>query len=59
MFAIGRAHDDEAAVTFKVSEVAFEMLQGEPGLRPAPYLALMRLEMDSAFRKVGRVGRRA
>lgn len=27
------------AVTFKVSEVAFEILKEQPGLRPAPYLA--------------------
>ena len=27
------------AITFKVSEVAFEILKDQPGLRPAPYLA--------------------
>ena len=26
-------------VTFKVSEIAYEYLKNEPGLRPAPYLA--------------------
>jgi len=31
--------DAEPRVTFKVSPVAYEMLKGEPGLRPAPYLA--------------------
>lgn len=40
VFAIG-GWDDGAAprYTFKVSEVAFEMLKQQPGLRPAPYLA--------------------
>lgn len=28
-----------AAITFKVSEIAFEILKDQPGLRPAPYLA--------------------
>src|SRR6201995_3133065 len=28
-----------AGITFKTSPMAFEMLKGEPGLRPAPYLA--------------------
>ena len=40
MFAVGAwtwgAH---AGITFKVSELAFEILRDMPGLRPAPYLA--------------------
>jgi predicted DNA-binding protein (MmcQ/YjbR family) len=39
VFAIGGWHDDHPAFTFKVSDIAYEMLKGEPGLRPAPYLA--------------------
>ncbi|MCO6188215.1 MmcQ/YjbR family DNA-binding protein [Rhizobium sp. L1K21] len=40
VFAIGGWNDgDELAVTFKVSQMAFEILREEPGLRPAPYLA--------------------
>ena len=34
--------EDDAAIprfTFKVSEIAFEALKDQPGLRPAPYLA--------------------
>jgi len=31
--------DDTPAVTFKCSDVAFEMMQSEDGVRPAPYLA--------------------
>ena len=28
-----------AAITFKVSDISYEVLQEQPGLRPAPYLA--------------------
>jgi len=58
VFAIGRGHHDEAAVTFaavtfKVSDVAYEMLQGEPGLRPAPHLASRGLKWIQLFEKPG------
>ena len=40
VFAIGGWDDgDQPRITFKVSPIAFEMLQEQPGLRPAPYLA--------------------
>ncbi len=39
VFAIGGWADDRPAFTFKVTPIAYEMLQEEPGLRPAPYLA--------------------
>ena len=40
VFAIGGWDDGGAPrFTFKVSEIAYEMLRQEPGLRPAPYLA--------------------
>jgi predicted DNA-binding protein (MmcQ/YjbR family) len=39
VFAIGGWVDEEPGFTFKVSPIAFEMLQELPGLRPAPYLA--------------------
>lgn len=40
VFAIGGWDDGEAArFTFKVSEIAYQMLKDQPGLRPAPYLA--------------------
>ena len=38
VFAIG-GWEDRPAFTFKVSDVAYEMLKEHPGLRPAPYLA--------------------
>jgi predicted DNA-binding protein (MmcQ/YjbR family) len=53
VFAIGHGHDDQATVTFKVSEVAYEMLQGEPGLRPAPHLASRGLKWIQLFAKPG------
>ena len=40
VFAIGGWNDGEGlAVTFKCSDIAFDILQEQPGLRPAPYLA--------------------
>ena len=39
VFAIGGWADGEAAFTFKVNDIAYEMMKDQPGLRPAPYLA--------------------
>ena len=39
VFAIGGWGEEEAAFTFKVSHISYEMLREQPGLRPAPYLA--------------------
>lgn len=39
VFAIGGWAEGEAAYTFKVSDIAYEILKEQPGLRPAPYLA--------------------
>ena len=39
VFAIGGWQIDEPSFTFKVSDIAYEMLKEQPGLRPAPYLA--------------------
>ena len=40
VFAIGGWDDgDRSRFTFKVSDLAFEILKEQPGLRPAPYLA--------------------
>jgi predicted DNA-binding protein (MmcQ/YjbR family) len=39
VFAIGGWQDDPPSFTFKVSEIAYELLKDQPGLRPAPYLA--------------------
>lgn len=39
VFALCGWHDGGPAFTFKVTELGFEVLSGQPGLRPAPYLA--------------------
>ncbi len=39
VFAIGGWADGMPAYTFKVSDIGYEVLRNEPGLRPAPYLA--------------------
>ncbi len=39
VFAIGGWGDGAPAFTFKVSELSYEILKDQPGLRPAPYLA--------------------
>lgn len=39
LFAVCGWADDSPAFTFKVSDLAFEVLSDQPGLRPAPYLA--------------------
>ncbi|MDJ0896438.1 MAG: MmcQ/YjbR family DNA-binding protein [Alphaproteobacteria bacterium] len=39
VFAIGGWGNDEPAYTFKTSDLSFEILKDQPGLRPAPYLA--------------------
>ena len=39
LFAMAREGGDGFQVTFKTSNIAYEVLRQEPGLRPAPYLA--------------------
>lgn len=39
VFAIGGWEDEAPAFTFKVSDISYELLKEQPGLRPAPYLA--------------------
>jgi len=39
VFAIGGWAEGRDAITFKCTDLAFEVLSGAPGLRPAPYLA--------------------
>ena len=39
VFAIGGWREDDPAYTFKTSELSFEILKDQDGLRPAPYLA--------------------
>lgn len=39
VFAICGHFEGAPAFTFKVSDLAFEVLRDQPGIRPAPYLA--------------------
>ncbi len=39
VFAIGGWSAETPAFTFKVSDISYELLKEQPGLRPAPYLA--------------------
>jgi predicted DNA-binding protein (MmcQ/YjbR family) len=53
VFAIGGRQQAEASFTFKVSDIAYEMLKEQPGLRPAPYLASRGLKWIQHFAKPG------
>jgi len=53
VFAIGHGRDDEVTVSFKVSDITYEMFKQEPGLRPAPYLASRGLKWIQHFAKPG------
>ncbi len=47
------AEDGEISVTFKVSEIAYEVLRDQPGLRPAPYLASRGMKWIQHYDKPG------
>jgi predicted DNA-binding protein (MmcQ/YjbR family) len=53
VFAIGGGHDTEPSFTFKVSDIGYEMLKDEPGLRPAPYLASRGMKWIQHYAKPG------
>lgn len=53
VFAIGGWQDDEPSFTFKVSEISYEILKAQPGLRPAPYLASRGLKWIQHFARPG------
>ncbi len=54
MFAVGGWNDDGVTgVTFKVSEIGFEVLKDRPGLRPAPYLASRGMKWIQHYEKPG------
>lgn len=39
LFAMGTIKDEALQITFKVTEIGYEILRDMDGLRPAPYLA--------------------
>ncbi|MGF1608534.1 MAG: MmcQ/YjbR family DNA-binding protein [Kiloniellales bacterium] len=54
VFAIGGWDDGlEPHITFKVSDVAYELLKEQPGLRPAPYLASRGMKWIQHYAKPG------
>jgi len=53
VFAIGNGWDDKPSITFKVSEIAYEILKDRPGLRPTPYLASRGMTWIQHFAKPG------
>lgn len=53
VFAIGGWSDEVEAYTIKVSPWAFEVLQEQPGIRPAPYLASRGLKWIQHYDKPG------
>jgi predicted DNA-binding protein (MmcQ/YjbR family) len=53
VFAIGGWPDDEPSFTFKVSDIAYELLKDQPGLRPAPYLASRGMKWIQHYAKPG------
>jgi predicted DNA-binding protein (MmcQ/YjbR family) len=54
VFAIGGWDDGTRPhITFKVSDIAYEVLKDQPGLRPAPYLASRGMKWIQHFAKPG------
>lgn len=53
VFVIGGGEDDQPSYSFKVSDLAFEILKERRGLRPAPYLASRGLKWIQHFGKPG------
>ena len=54
VFAIGGwSEDGLTGVTFKVSDIAYEMLKDQSGLRPAPYLASRGMKWIQHYEKPG------
>ncbi|MBU2982028.1 MmcQ/YjbR family DNA-binding protein [Lentibacter algarum] len=53
LFAICGWNDGQDAFTFKCSDIAYEVLQEMPGIRPAPYLASRRMKWLQQYRDGG------
>src|SRR5688572_27081712 len=53
VFVIARFDEGEPRFSFKVTDLAFEILQDQPGLRPAPYLASRGLKWIQHFEAAG------
>lgn len=54
VFAIAGWHDGKLiGITFKTSDISFEILKDMPGLRPAPYLASRGMKWIQRYAKPG------
>ncbi len=53
VFAIGGWGDGGPAYTFKASDISYEVLRDQPGLRPAPYLASRGMKWIQHYAKPG------
>jgi predicted DNA-binding protein (MmcQ/YjbR family) len=53
VFAIGGWQEHEPSFTFKVTDISYEVLRSQPGLRPAPYLASRGLKWIQHFASPG------
>lgn len=54
VFAIGWFDEDShPAITFKVSEIVYEILRDAPGCRPAPYLASRGMKWIQSYDQPG------
>jgi predicted DNA-binding protein (MmcQ/YjbR family) len=53
VFAIGGWDEGEPRFTFKVSDIAYEILKEQPGLRPAPYLGSRGMKWIQHFSEPG------
>ena len=53
VFVIGGGEEGEPSYSFKASDLAFEILKYQPGLRPAPYLASRGLKWIQHFGRPG------
>lgn len=53
VFAIGGWGDGEPGYTFKVSDLSFDIMKDQPGLRPAPYLASRGLKWIQHYTQPG------
>ena len=54
MFAVGGWNEGKlTGITFKVSDIGFEVLKDQPGLRPAPYLASRGMKWIQHYERPG------
>jgi predicted DNA-binding protein (MmcQ/YjbR family) len=53
LFAVLGWSDGESAATFKVSDLAYEVLSDMPGIRPAPYLTSRGMKWIQVYGNTG------